>query len=169
MVVSLPAELEAFVEQELAGHRYRSREDLVVDAIRLLRDRSERDSPNVDWFEHALDQFRAIVGLPPGWDSNDATAPDPTLVQVAATLLYRLARSRRLRKPHINPTRRGGVQFEWEADSRSLEVEVLHEDRAAYFFQDDTAGIEEQGEFSPAGSLDVVAQYVRRVEGGRQD
>ncbi len=88
--VSLPSELEAFVERELAHDRYESREDLVVDAIRLLRHRREEELPEADWFEDALEQFRAIVGLPSGWDSNNAAPPDPKLVQVAAALLYRL-------------------------------------------------------------------------------
>ena len=167
MAIPLPSELEAFVEQELADDRYESREDLVLDAIRLLRHHREEEFPEADWFEHALDQFRAIVGLPPGWDSNNAAPPDPTLVQVAAALLYRLAKTRRVSKPHINPTRRGGIQFEWEAGSRSLEVEVVSEDCAAYFFQDDVARIEEEGQVSPDEPLDVVADYVQRVAGGQ--
>ena len=66
MAIPLPSELEAFVEQELADDHYESREDLVVDAIRQLRDHREEELPEADWFEHALEQFRAIVGLPPG-------------------------------------------------------------------------------------------------------
>jgi Arc/MetJ-type ribon-helix-helix transcriptional regulator len=163
IAIPLPSELEAFVEQELADDRYESREALVVDAIRLLRHHREEESPEADWFEHALEQFQAIAGLPAGWDSNNAAAPDPKLVQVAAALLYRLAKSRRVSKPHINPTRRGGIQFEWEAGSRSLEVEVVSEDCAAYFFQDDVARIEEEGQLSPDEPLDVVAGYVQRV------
>ena len=161
--ITLPSELEAFVQQELAGDRYQSREDLFVDAIRLLRRHRGEALPEADWFEHALEQFRAIVGLPPGWDSNNADPPDPKLVQVAAVLLYRLAKSRRVAQPHINPTRRGGIQFEWEAGSRSLELEVVSEDCAAYFYQDADAGIEEEGQLSPDGPLDVVAGYVQRL------
>ena len=165
MTIALPSELEAFVERELADDRYESREDLVADAIRLLRDHREEESPEADWFEHALEQFRAIVGLAPGWDSNSAAPPDPKLVQVAVALLYRLAKSCRVAKPYINPTRRGGIQFEWEAGSRSLEVEVVREDCAAYFFQDETARIEEEGHLSPDGPLDVVTGYIQRVAG----
>ena len=156
-----------FVEQELADDRYESREDLVVDAIRLLRHQREEESLEADWFEQALEQFRAIVGLPPGWDSNNAAPPDPKLVQVAAVLLYRLAKSRRVSKPHINPTRRGGVQFEWETGSRSLEVEVVSESCAAYLFQDDEARIEEEGQLAPDEPLDVVAGYIQRVAGSQ--
>lgn len=165
--ISLPSELEAFVEHELAHERYESREDLVVDAIRLLRHHREEAFSEADWFGHALEQFRAIVGLPSGWDSNNAAPPDPKLVQVAATLLYRLAKSRRVSKPHINPTRGGGIQFEWEAGSRSFEVEVVSEDCATYSFQDGAARLEEEGQLSPDEPLDVVAGYVERVAGSQ--
>jgi Arc/MetJ-type ribon-helix-helix transcriptional regulator len=163
--VLLPSELETFVEHELAEDRYESREDLVVDAIRLLRHHREEEAAEADWFEDALAQFRAIVGLQPGWDSNNAASPDPKLVQVAAALLYRLAKSRRVSKPHINPTRQGGIQFEWEVGSRSLEVEVVSENCAAYLFQDGDARIEQEGQISPDGSLDPVADYLHQVAG----
>jgi Arc/MetJ-type ribon-helix-helix transcriptional regulator len=165
MTILLPSELEAFVERELAGDRYQSREDLFVDAIRLLRRHRGEELTEADWFEHALEQFRAIVGLPPGWDSNDAAPPDPKLVQVAAVLLYRLTKSRQITKPHINPTRRGGIQFEWEAGARSLEVEIVREDMFAYFFQDADTGVEEEGQLSPDEPLDVVAGYFQRLTG----
>ena len=165
--ISLPSDLEAFVEHELAHDRYESREDLAVDAIRLLRHHREEELPEADWFEDALEQFRAIVGLPSGWDSNNAARPDPKLVQVAAALLYRLAKSRRVSKPHINPTRSGGIQFEWEAGPRSFEVEVVGEDCAAYLFQDHAARLEEEGQLSPVEPLDVVAGYIERVAGSQ--
>jgi hypothetical protein len=164
MPVSLPSELEGFVAQELAHERYRSREDLFVDAVRVLRDRRAVESPDGDWFALALEQFRVIVGLPPGWDSNGAVSPDPKLVQVAAGVLYWLAKSGRVSRPHINPTRRGGIQFEWEAGSRSFELEVVSEDRVTYFFQDDETRTEEEGELSPHAPLDLIADYIQRVD-----
>ena len=165
MPVLLPSDLEAFVERELAYDHYESRDELVVDAIRLLRHHREEEPTEADWFEIALAQFRAIVGLPPGWDSNNAGPPDPRLVQVATGLLYRLAKSARVPKPHINPTRQGGIQFEWETGSRSLEVEVVSENRAVYLFQDFDTRTEQEGELEPDGSLDPVAGYIRRVTG----
>jgi hypothetical protein len=149
----------------MARARRESREGQDGDAIRPPRHRREAEPAEADWFEQALEQFRAIVGLPPGWDSNNATPPDPKLVQVAAALLYRLAKSHRVSKPRINPTRRGGIQFEWEAGSRSLEVEVVSEDCAAYSFQDDLARIEEEGQISPDEPLDMVTGYIQRVAG----
>lgn len=38
----LPADLEQFVEQELASGKYASRDELVTEAVRLLREREHR-------------------------------------------------------------------------------------------------------------------------------
>ncbi len=39
MSQSLPPELQQFVEQELASGRYQTREDVICEALRLLRER----------------------------------------------------------------------------------------------------------------------------------
>ena len=39
MPQSLPPELQQFVDQELASGRYQTREDVICDALRLLRER----------------------------------------------------------------------------------------------------------------------------------
>ena len=42
MPMSLPQDLQQFVQQELACGRYRSEEDVVCEALRLLRERERR-------------------------------------------------------------------------------------------------------------------------------
>jgi putative addiction module CopG family antidote len=42
MLNKLPADLEQFMEQELAAGKYASREELVAEAVRLLREREHR-------------------------------------------------------------------------------------------------------------------------------
>ena len=42
MLNGLPADLEQFMEQELAAGKYTSREELVAEAVRLLRERERR-------------------------------------------------------------------------------------------------------------------------------
>ena len=42
MLSGLPADLEQFMEQELAAGKYASREELVAEAVRLLRKRERR-------------------------------------------------------------------------------------------------------------------------------
>ena len=42
MLHGLPADLEQFMEQELAAAKYASREELVAEALRLLRERERR-------------------------------------------------------------------------------------------------------------------------------
>jgi antitoxin ParD1/3/4 len=39
MSQSLPPELQQFLDQELASGRYQTREDVICDALRLLRER----------------------------------------------------------------------------------------------------------------------------------
>jgi putative addiction module CopG family antidote len=46
----LPADLEQFVEQELASGKYASRDELVTEAVRLLRER-----------EHHLKELREEI------------------------------------------------------------------------------------------------------------
>jgi putative addiction module CopG family antidote len=42
MINGLPEDLEQFVEQELASGKYASRDELVTEAVRLLRERERR-------------------------------------------------------------------------------------------------------------------------------
>ncbi len=42
MLNGLPADLEQFVEQALANGKYASRDDLVIEGVRLLRERERR-------------------------------------------------------------------------------------------------------------------------------
>lgn len=61
MQIDLPPELEPFVEQEFATGRYATREDVVVQALRWLRE--ERDS--------------ALLGIQQGLDDVAAGRTQP--------------------------------------------------------------------------------------------
>jgi len=46
MITGLPADLEAFVQQELASGKYQSEDELVAEAVRLLKDHeTPRETP----------------------------------------------------------------------------------------------------------------------------
>lgn len=95
---------------------------------------------SADWLAVAEERLRAIAELPPGWDSHGADPPIPGLVAGAAKLLSRLAaRHPELPRPFINPTRSGGVQFEWESGPRYFEVEFVDGNRVRYLFEDTDA------------------------------
>jgi hypothetical protein len=71
-----------------------------------------------------------------------------------------------LPKPHINPTRDGGVQFDWEEGPRYFEIEVQGAGEASYLWRDDAAAVEEEGTISEGKPLDAVLQFVQRVGAG---
>lgn len=117
------------------------------------------------WLSDVLEQLRAIAALPDGWDSNGATSPDIKKVEAAWGLLGCLCENTDLPRPYVNPTRNGGVQFEWEAGERYFEIEVVAATAATYLFCDETAHVEETGcIFQGDDLLEPVRAYIRKVE-----
>lgn len=118
--------------------------------------------PNVRWFGDALKQLDAIENLPDGWDSHRASRPDSALVRKGAALLVSLSEAdKRLSKPRIEPTPSGGVQFCWECGQRYLEIEVLDQDRAQFYYADGDARSEATAEFALATPPASVLGYLR--------
>ncbi|HUY32042.1 MAG TPA: hypothetical protein VMV69_04615 [Pirellulales bacterium] len=120
----------------------------------------------VGWLSIVKDQLCAIERLTPGWDSNGADSPDPRLLRAAWNLLECLCEESAIPKPHVNPTRRGGVQFEWEKGPRYFELEVDSERSAAYFFDDEIAQTESEGRISVGDPLEPILKFVQRVAEG---
>jgi len=56
MSETFPPDLEQFVRQELASHEYPSREDLVVDAVRVLREVKARHEELRGRVQHSIAQ-----------------------------------------------------------------------------------------------------------------
>lgn len=119
-----------------------------------------------DWIEQAAQQFRAIADLPQGWDSYGSPPPDVKKLEAGWRLLLDLCRAGNLPKPQINPTRNGGVQFDWEEGPRYFEIDVEGRGEATYFWRDDVAAVEEEGAISEGEPLDAVVQFVRRAGAG---
>jgi len=107
--------------------------------------------------------LRAVETLGPDWDTNGAAATEAEILKSGDLLLCCLGRVPRVPKPHINPTREGGVQFEWESESRYFEIEVVAPGSARYFYQDEEAGVEEEGEVFEGERLDVIVQHILQV------
>jgi len=53
---TFPPEIGQFVQQELAGHVYKSRDDLVIDAVRVLRELTLRYQKLKDDVQQAIVQ-----------------------------------------------------------------------------------------------------------------
>lgn len=121
------------------------------------------DVVQYEWLPDVHRQLQAIAALPPGWDSYGSPSPDAHIIEAARGLLLCLCQAEALPKPHVNPTPRGGVQFEWEAGDRYFEVEVLAERAAAYLYVDDAAGMEEAGEVFEDESLEAIVSYICSV------
>jgi len=56
MSIDIPAELEAYVQQELATGAYGTREELVRDALSVFRELRERHAALRADVQHAIDQ-----------------------------------------------------------------------------------------------------------------
>jgi len=116
-----------------------------------------------DWLDDVRRQLQAIAALPAGWDSYGSPSPDVRVLEAAWGLLLCLCQAEGFPKPHVNPTPRGGVQFEWESGDRYFEIEVLTERAATYLYCDEAARTEEAGEVFEGKSLEPVLGYIRRV------
>ncbi len=122
-----------------------------------------RGNAQCDWLPFVCKQLHAIESLPNGWDSYGAPSPDARLVAAAWGLIECLAQAADLPQPHVNPTRNGGVQFEWESGERYFELEVMAERAAEYLYCDDAAHVEETGNLFEEESLEEVLAFIRRV------
>ena len=115
------------------------------------------------WLADVLEQLNVIASLPDGWDSHGAPTPDIYMVEAAGGLIACLANDPDLPKPYVNPTRNGGVQFEWEAGSRYFELDVVAERAATYLYCDDAKHVEETGKVFEDDFLSLVFSYIYRV------
>src|SRR5687768_16640191 len=115
------------------------------------------------WWPLAEKQFQALLGLSKNWDGDGASAPDPKFVEAAKTLLRALIAERVFSKPHIYPTRSGGVQLEWERGERYFEIEVVSPACVELYFSD---GQSEQVEKDVCGLAETASllSFIDEVE-----
>jgi hypothetical protein len=88
------------------------------------------------WWPAAEKQFQALAALADNWDGDGASALDPKLVEAARKLLRALVAEQIFSKPHIYPTRSGGVQLEWERGERYFEIEVVSPTAVELYYVD---------------------------------
>jgi len=140
------------------------RRDYLISTPRV-RSSSARRLTEDGWLDYAQEQLSAIGELNRGWDSHGAAPPAQSAIQGAWNLLLSLYETRTVPKPHIYPTRSGGIQFEWELGQRYLEIELLSETEAAYFYSDLSTRFETEGTLREGESLDEVIGLISRVRG----
>ena len=85
------------------------------------------------WLREVIERLRGFLYLEPGWDSYGALSIEkPTIlraVRVLSTLMKEYTPV-----PQIVPTSKGGVNFEWEDEVISLEIEIIPSESISYYF-----------------------------------
>lgn len=109
------------------------------------------------WRAQAYRQLMAIARLPRNWDSYGADRVDGKILASAEALLSAL-HEMGVSKPHINPTRTGGIQFDWESGTRYLEIALISPNRAEYFFEDRDTLEQHEGILLAGDTLDEIAE-----------
>lgn len=97
--------------------------------------------------DHAVDKQMAalarrlgeLLSLEDGWDTYGGRAPQGHLLNAGLRFVEPLLTAD-LESPHVTPTSRGGVQFEWHVGDAELEIEVVGSDRFEIFFEDEKTG-----------------------------
>jgi hypothetical protein len=146
---------ERFIERERQRANYTN--------YTVTENRSTSPVVLCSWLPDVWKQLQAMASLPDGWDSYGAPSPDTNKLEAAWGLLVCLCDNADLPKPYVNPTRNGGVQFEWEAGERYFELEVVAERAATYLYCDNAAHVEETGNVFEEESLEPVLAYIRSV------
>lgn len=120
---------------------------------------------SANWLPQVHRQLSEIALLKSGWDGENAAAPTSETLDVAAQLVTAVSASLpTVPKPNVNPTRQGGVQFEWESGPRYFEVELSAPFSWSCFYRD-TAGKEEMESALPPGYEGAlkIMQHIKRV------
>jgi hypothetical protein len=134
-------------------------------AYSVERPLAARSQQKSNWFFQAVRQLLAIQRLRQGWDSQGGAPPDLATVQAGAGLLELLARiDSDLPKPHIHPTRSGGVQFHWESGPRYFEIELLDPRTARYYYVDGNLHQEIEGQLQTGDSVTPILPLLRAVD-----
>jgi hypothetical protein len=87
------------------------------------------------WVGPVLSSLSDRWGGNPGWDSFRAKATDPTLAVKLLNVFSAVLEDRFL-FPQITPLADGGVQAEWHAGGRGLEIVVSRDEPPTYYFFD---------------------------------
>jgi len=121
------------------------------------------------WLADVAQEFDVIANLRAGWDTYGAPQPDLKILNTGWSLLLSLCDKAVVPRPCVNPTRTGGIQFEWEEETRYFEIEVVDEATAVYFYRDDDMACEEEGELTVGNPLDEILDYIARCGVVRRD
>lgn len=83
------------------------------------------------WLEDSQNELHKLKELPENWDRYGSPKIENRAVKTTADLLTNLAKFG-MPKPRIFPVSGGGLQLEWQQNSRELEIEVLPDGKIEY-------------------------------------
>lgn len=86
-----------------------------------------------------VDKLNELLKLPPNWDSYGAHPPEPDAAVSAFGLIERIIASGEP-VPRIVPTVDGGIQLEWHADGKYLEIVARADKTLSAYFEDEDGG-----------------------------
>lgn len=108
--------------------------------------------------------LQPLVDLSDSWDSYGAIRPTPTVLDFAWRLGSELI-ERGFPTPEIFPTRRGGIQFEWNLDPARLEWEVDPDlSGGVFIFDSNRTGEKIDGELPD--DLELLGEVLSRLRRG---
>jgi hypothetical protein len=120
-----------------------------------------------DFYGYYIEDFNAninqelnrLAALPENWDCEGAPKIDPAIIQAAREFVDRLP-TNIAKVPAVVPIADGNLQFEWNAGSRSLELEIVDARKIHYlkWFPEDE--IEEES-FFPIDDIDQAVSLIR--------
>jgi hypothetical protein len=145
--------------------------------VHTTRQTSTATSEYADWdysgyytedFEASINrELDRLAGLPKNWDSEGAPKIDPAIISAARTFVGRLP-ANIAKVPAVVPIADGSLQFEWNAGSRSLELEIADPKTIHYLKWFPEEGIEEESHF-PIDDVDLAVSMIRWFMKGATD
>lgn len=138
--------------------------DFSPDVRGAVNENNGRWTELPNWLDSARLELQTIGNLSAGWDSHGGAPPERDQVTAAHELLSSVARACDHR-PSINPTRSGGVQFEWETELGYVELETTARNVAEFYWTNAVDG-EGEGNILSGEVLQPVLDQVQKLYSG---
>ena len=124
-----------------------------------------RSSPDT-WLRLAQQKISRLSQLTENWDSYGSRPVQQAAIEQASGLLFKLA-NLNLPHPHIVPVPGGGIQLEFQQESRELEIEILPDGLTEYLMVDKDGEMLEGSihSGSPSDAKDDLYRLVHWLQG----
>lgn len=115
-----------------------------------------------------LKKLEQIYQLPDDWDSYGSPSLSKEKCDIAREIIFSIV-SDDIPEPAVVPAAGGGVQFEWDFEGRSLEIEVIDKNTIVYL-KEDTQENMDADDFNPSNTniTGVVNRLIRWLMTGAE-